>query len=73
MTIETVKARHEEALLRLPNVVGIGLGERRGQAVIKVLVTRKVPLSELSFTDRIPRYLDDYETDVESIGVPLPR
>ena len=43
MHIEQVIAKHTEALMQLPNVIGVGLGEKRGHAVIKVLVTRKLP------------------------------
>ena len=39
--IAEAKARHEAELLALPNVTGVGIGERDGKPVIKVFVTEK--------------------------------
>lgn len=69
MHIEQVIAKHTEALMQLPNVIGVGLGEKRGHAVIKVLVTRKLPPADLQPPDLIPTQLEGYETDVEPIGI----
>ncbi len=66
--IEAVLRKHEDALLAYPNVNGIGIGERAGKPVIKVLVARKVPESALSPDQIIPKVLDGCETDVEEIG-----
>jgi hypothetical protein len=60
--------RHEEALLALPNVAGVGIGERAGKPVIKVLVTEKVPESTLGRDQLVPESLEGYEVDVEEIG-----
>lgn len=68
MNIETVIKKHTEALLRLPNVIGVGEGKKQGRAVIKVLVTRKCSPAELSPHEMIPRQIEGYETDVEPIG-----
>lgn len=70
MSIDEVKDQHEAALLQLPNVVGVGIGERRGQRVIVVLVRHKVPRAELLPQDLVPTRLDSYETDVVAIGIP---
>jgi hypothetical protein len=64
-----VKKKYEESLLLLPNVTGIGIGELRGRQVIKVFVTQKVPASDLSPNEIIPKTLDEYEIDVEAIGI----
>lgn len=69
MSIEPVKRKHEEQLMRLPNVTGVGIGERAGKEIIKVFVTHKVPLSALQPQEVIPKMLEGYETDVEEIGV----
>lgn len=69
MRIETVKRQHEEQLMRLPNVTGVGIGSKEGKAVIVVFVTHKVPVSELQPEEIVPKTLEDYETDVEEIGV----
>ena len=69
MSIETVKTKCEEHLLRLPNVTGVGLGEKGGKTVIKVFVTHKIPKSALQPQEVVPKVLEGYETDVEEIGV----
>ncbi len=68
MSVEEVKAKYEAELMRLPNVTGVGIGEKAGQTVIKVLVTRKVPESALKAEEIIPRALEGWQTDVEEIG-----
>lgn len=54
--------------MRLPNVTGVGLGEKAGRSAIIVLVTRKVPESSLRPEDIVPKALGGYETDVEETG-----
>src|ERR687895_441731 len=67
--IEETSRRHEDELLALPNVTAVGIGERSGEAVIKVFVARKVPASELEPGERVPSSLDGHPVDVEEIGV----
>jgi hypothetical protein len=67
--IAEAKTRHENELLALPNVTGVGIGERAGRPVIKVFVTEKVPESALAPEERVPASLDGYEVDVEAIGL----
>jgi hypothetical protein len=69
MDITTAMRRHEERILRLANVTGIGIGEDKGRPVIKVFVSRKLPISELSRSEIVPPSLDGYPTDVDEIGV----
>jgi hypothetical protein len=69
MDITTAMRRHEERILRLANVTGIGIGEDKGRPVIKVFVSRKLPKSELARGQVVPASLDGYPTDVEEIGV----
>lgn len=69
MTIEGAKRKYEEQLMRLPNVTGIGIGEKAGRQVMKVFVTHKVPESALRPEEIIPKTLEGVETDVEEIGV----
>ncbi len=61
--------KYETQLMGLPNLVGMGIGEKAGKPVIKVFVTHKVPESALRPQEIIPRLLEGYETDVEAIGV----
>ena len=69
MSIESVQMKHWEHLMRLPNVTGIGTGEKAGKPVIKVFVAHKVPESGLRPHEIVPKTLEGYETSVEEIGV----
>lgn len=66
--IEAVRRAHEAELLALPNVIGVGIGERGGERVIKVFVERKLPLSQLAPQHRVPKTLDGYRCVVEALG-----
>ncbi len=66
--IEAIKAKYEGHLLTLPNVVGVGLGKRGADPVIKVFVQQKVPLNQLQKQAIIPKSLDGVTVDVEEIG-----
>jgi hypothetical protein len=63
-----VKREHEQQLMQLPNVTGLGIGEKGGKAVIKVFVTHKIPESALLPQEIVPKTLEEYEIDVEEIG-----
>jgi hypothetical protein len=69
ISIAEAKSRHEAELLGLPNVIGVGIGERAGKPVIKVFVTEKVPASQLAPEEQVPSSLDGHEVDVEAIGL----
>jgi len=69
MDIEQVRRRHESRLMRLPNVVGVGIGRKAGQPAIAVFVTRKVPEAELSEAERVPRRIEGIQTVVVEVGV----
>ncbi len=56
--------------MRLPNVTGVGIGEKDGKEVILVFVRQKMPESELQSRDIIPKKLNGYET--ENVGVTNP-
>ena len=70
-----VKRRHENDLLRKPNVVavGVGLRTRRGQSTsevcIIVSVTRKIPAADLKRSEVLPKTLEDVPIDVVETGV----
>lgn len=55
--------------MELPNVTGVGIGEKDGKQVIVVFVTHKVPETELQAQQVVPKMLDEYETDVQEMGV----
>ena len=67
-TIEEALKQAEDSLMELPNVVGVGIGEKGGQRVIKVFVSRKVPESALQPQEIVPKQVEGYETDVEETG-----
>jgi hypothetical protein len=68
MNVESVRQKYEETLMGLPNVIGLGIGEKAGKEVIKVFVTRKVPESALQTKEIIPATLEGWDVDVEEIG-----
>lgn len=69
MTIEQIRQSHENDLMELPNVVGVGIGEKNGRPVVKVFVTHKVELSSLRPKEIIPKRLGQYDVDVEEMGI----
>jgi hypothetical protein len=69
--IAAVQRQHSDALMALPHVTGVGIGERAGRPVIQVLVDRKLPLERLRSEDVIPSELDGWETDVVEVGRPI--
>lgn len=62
MTIEEVLRKHEDRLMSLPGVQGVGVGRRAGRNTVKVLVSAKVPGQD------IPTSLEGYEVEIEVIG-----
>ncbi len=68
MNIKQVMEQYEDQLMRLPNVKGVGIGEKEGKPVIKVLVAHKVPESTLQSHEIVPKILEGYQTDVEEVG-----
>ncbi len=68
MDVETVRQRHEDRLMRLPNVIGVGIGERDGTEIIKVFVTHKADQASLPPDEVIPDSLDGVPIEVEEIG-----
>ncbi len=65
MSIESVMRKYEEQLMRLPNVTGVGIGEKKGKEVIIIFVKEKVSESALQPSEIIPKTLEGYKTDVE--------
>jgi hypothetical protein len=69
-----VKARYDNMLLNLPNVVGVGIGfiQKNGlftdEIGLIVNVTHKKPLVDLPATAVIPTELDGVPVDVQEIG-----
>ncbi len=61
-------AKYEDRLMQLPNVVGVGSGEKGGKPALVVFVTHKVPAAELAEDHIVPKLLDGHPTDVVAIG-----
>ncbi|MCI3929835.1 hypothetical protein [Streptomyces sp. AN091965] len=61
---------HEDQLMRLANVTGVGVGkdEHSGADVIIVFVTRRVPRDRLRDEDVVPDALEGVPVRVLAIG-----
>lgn len=68
MDIEAVLRKHEDALLAYPNVNAVGIGERAGRPVIKVMVAHRVPEASLEPDQVLPKELEGFAVDVEESG-----
>jgi hypothetical protein len=72
--VAAVQARHERELLRYPNVVGVATGtptrggQPTGEPGLLVLVSRKLPASELGPDDLLPREIEGVPVDVVETG-----
>ena len=65
MDIEAVLRKHESRLMGLPNVTGVGIGEKDGKQVILVFVEKLVSESELEPDETIPKRLDGFEAHAQ--------
>jgi len=69
-----VKEKFETELLKLENVVGVGIGLRKKDGIytdevaLVVMVKKKVLEIELAQADLIPQELEGVEVDVQEIG-----
>jgi hypothetical protein len=69
-----VKEKFETELLKLENVVGVGIGLRKKDGIytdevaLVVMVKKKVLEIELTQADLIPQELEGVEVDVQEIG-----
>ncbi len=66
--------RSRRELLKLPNVVGVGVGLKEvsgiqtGELAVAVLVESKVPAAQLAQNEAVPRLVDGFPTDVIEVG-----
>lgn len=70
MDPQQVRRRHEDALMALPNVNGVSVGQddASGQAVLQVFVTQKLPAGQLTPDEVIPESLEGLRVDVVELG-----
>jgi len=72
--IRAVKQAYQTELLSKANVVGVGIGYRQqggqptDQMALVVMVSRKLPKSQLAPEDIIPNELDGVPVDVQEVG-----
>ena len=71
MKIGEAILKHEERVMRLPNVIGIGIGKCKEIKVIKIFVLQKQLKSHLQSNEMIPNTLEGFMTDVEEIEVEI--
>jgi hypothetical protein len=69
-SLSEVRQRHESRLLALPNVVGVSAETTERGEVLIVLVSRKVPSSQLAAEEVIPQQIEGFPTEVVEIGEP---
>ena len=73
---QLVQQKYMESLLKLPHVVGVGIGfvkkdgVQTGQIGLVVMVDQKVSAQEVDPVDQIPKELDGVPVDVQEIGQP---
>lgn len=69
-----VKRQYQGELLAKANVVGVGVGfrtrggERTDEVALVVMVTQKLPRSQLAPEDVLPRQIDGIRVDVQEVG-----
>lgn len=74
MQIQQVLDSHRDQLMRMPNVVGVGIGfrevagERTKQLAIVVFVSKKLPQTAIAPADLLPKDLAGVPVDVREIG-----
>ena len=72
--ITKIKTRYEKELMKLANVIGVGIGfkHKNGQptdeVALVVNVSQKKPLADLSKQDIIPSELEGVSVDVQEVG-----
>jgi hypothetical protein len=72
-----VQNKYTESLLKLPHVVGVGIGYvkvngvQTGEIGLVVMVDEKIYAQEVDPVDQIPKELDGVRVDVQAIGKPV--
>lgn len=64
MKIEDVQQRHEQRLMAIPGVNGVGIGESNGQPVILIMVKQLTP----DLKKKLPNQLEGFGVKVEVVG-----
>ncbi len=64
-TIQEVRKKHQDQIMAVPGVIGIGIGAVDDTLVIKVLVAKKTAELER----KIPMTLEGYQVVIQETGV----
>ncbi len=64
LTIEQVKEKHENQLLNISGVQGVGISEESGKSVIMIYVAKKTK----SLLEKIPSQIEGYPVKIEVSG-----
>jgi len=68
MKINEVLKRYKDKILNIENVVGIGIGNKKNQEIIVVMVSN---LNEV--IQKIPRKIENYDVEIRVAGKIKPR
>ena len=63
-TITEVQKKHQNSIMSIPGVVGMGIGAENGNQVIKIMVKRKTP----ELIQKVPAELDGFKVIIEEVG-----
>ena len=72
--VKIVKDLHKDAILKKPNVIGVGIGykmkgnQKTDELSIVTLVRQKIPKAGLTSEMMIPKDVDTIPTDVIEVG-----
>ena len=64
MKVEEVVAKHEDELMSIPGVAGVGVSESAGQPVITIMVNQLTP----ELKAKLPADLDGVRTKIDVVG-----
>lgn len=73
--MKTLDSKDKTALFKKENVIGIGhgmkvtKGKKTNKKCLTILVSKKLPLTELTAQDIIPNKINDMQTDVIEVGI----
>ncbi len=76
--VRQAKTKHLRDLMKMPHVVGVGIGEKLKQGIptgvicLRIYVTKKVSKEDLGVDKLVASSLDNIPTDVVEIGQPIP-
>ena len=64
ISITEVKRKYSKTLMKIQYVNGVGIEEKNGKKIIKIFVS--VPNKET--LEKIPKILEGYDVEVETVG-----